>query len=388
MKAVKKICIATGTRADWGLLSPLAKALKARPEIEVQILATNMHLLPRYGMTVEEILADGFMPDARVEMHYHDDSSAARARAMSQCVAGTTDVLSTLSPDALIILGDRFEMLAIASAAAIMRIPIIHIAGGEISEGAIDDNIRHAITKLSALHFAATEPYRRRIIRMGEQPDRVINTGAIGVWNIMNAPLLSAEELFAKYNFKFEPGKMLLVTYHSVTTESDLSGERITALLEALDDFPDYKVIITYPNNDAGSEPIIEKIQAYAEVHPERVLLVKSLGREGYHSAVALSAAVIGNSSSGVVEVPSFGVCTVDTGVRQKGRLAAESVLRCGESAEEISQAIAYALSEEGRALAARKDNPYYKPDTLDIMVRAIVNADLQELGVKKFYDQ
>lgn len=388
MTAVKKICIATGTRADWGLLSPLAKALKARPEIEVQILATNMHLLPRYGMTVEEILADGFMPDARVEMHYHDDSSAARARAMSQCVAGTTDVLSTLNPDALIILGDRFEMLAIASAAAIMRIPIIHIAGGEISEGAIDDNIRHAITKLSALHFAATEPYRRRIIRMGEQPDRVINTGAIGVWNIMNAPLLSAEELFAKYNFKFEPGKMLLVTYHSVTTESDRSGERITALLEALDDFPDYKVIITYPNNDAGSEPIIEKIQAYAEVHPERVLLVKSLGREGYHSAVALSAAVIGNSSSGVVEVPSFGVCTVDTGVRQKGRLAAESVLRCGESAEEISQAIAYALSEEGRALAARKDNPYYKPDTLDIMVRAIVNADLQELGVKKFYDQ
>lgn len=382
-----KICFATGTRADWGLLSPLAKALRREPGVVVQILVTNMHLLPEYGMTVSEIVADGFSPDAQVEMHYHDDSPAARARAMAQCMAGTTDALTTLAPDLIVILGDRFEMLAIASAAAVMRVPVVHIAGGEISQGAIDDNIRHAITKLSALHLTATEPYRRRIIRMGEHPDRVVNTGSIGVWNIMNAPRLSHEQLTRRLNFDFEPGKMILVTYHSVTTQPERSAERIRALLTALDRFPDYKVIITYPNNDAGSEEIVSHIRSYAEAQPQRVLLVKSLGREGYHSAVALAAAVVGNSSSGIVEVPSFGICTVDTGIRQKGRLAGEAVIHCSESADDITGAIAFALSPEGKALAQKSQNPYYKEDTLRLMVRTILNADPEALAEKTFYD-
>lgn len=385
--ALKKICIATSTRADWGLLSPLAKALRDSGETHVQILATNMHLLPEYGMTVSEIIADGFEPDARVEMHYADGSAASRAKAMAECLSGTADALARLTPDLLVVLGDRFEMLAVASAAAVMRVPIVHIAGGEISEGAIDDSIRHAITKLSSLHLAATEPYRRRIIAVGELPERVVNTGAVGVWNIIHAPRLSRDELCSRLGFEFEPGKMLLVTYHSVTTEASLSGARTDALLEALDRFPDYKVIITYPNNDTGSEDIVSRIRRYAAINPGRVLLVKSLGREGYHSAVALSAAVVGNSSSGIVEVPSFGVCTVDTGIRQKGRLAGKSVIHCGESASDIARAIAFAVSPEGRALAAEKDNPYYKPDTLAIMVRAILDADPAALAVKKFYD-
>ncbi len=384
---MKKICIATGTRADWGLLSPLAKALRGQPELQVRILATNMHLLPEYGMTVSEIEADGFFPDACVKMEYHDDAPASRARAMAQCMAGSTDALSKLCPDLLVILGDRFEMLAVAAVAAVMRIPIVHIAGGEISEGAIDDNIRHAITKLSSLHLTATEPYRQRLIRMGELPDRVINTGAIGVWNIINAPKMSHAELCGSLNFDFEPGKMLLVTYHSVTTEADRSEERVSALLEALDRFRDYKIIITYPNNDAGCEPIIGHIRRYAAEQPDRVLLVKSLGRTRYHSAVAQAAAVVGNSSSGIVEVPSFGICTVDTGIRQKGRLASESVIHCGESADEIARAIAFAVSDSGKALAAQSGNPYFKPDTLQIMVRAILDADPSELATKKFHD-
>lgn len=383
----RKICIATGTRADWGLLSPLARALRDTPGVELQLLVTNMHLLPQYGMTVDEIIADGFTPDARVPMLYDNDSAASRAVAMAQCISGTAESFTRLRPDLLVILGDRFEMLAIASAATVMLIPIVHIAGGEISEGAIDDNIRHAITKLSSLHLTATEAYRRRIINMGEQPDKVINTGAVGVWNIVHSPRLSHSQLCRRLNFDFIPGRMILVTYHSVTTEASRSGERAEALLDALDRFQDYKIIITYPNNDTGSEAIIEKINAWAKDRPGRVLLVKSLGREGYHSAVSMAAAVVGNSSSGIVEVPSFGVCAVDTGIRQKGRIAARSVIHCGESADEIARAIAFAVSDEGKRLAAESPNPYYKPDTLDIMVQAILGADPEEMAVKKFYD-
>lgn len=201
-----KICIATSTRADWGLLSPLAAELRRRPGVELQILATNMHLMPEYGMTVDEIERQGFVVSARVPMPLEGQGEAARVRAMAACMDGTAQALRRLAPDMLVILGDRYEMLAIASAATVMTIPIAHIAGGEVSEGAIDDNIRHAITKLSALHFTATEPYRRRVIQMGEDPARVVNAGALGVWNILNQPLMTLPELEANLGFKFAPG--------------------------------------------------------------------------------------------------------------------------------------------------------------------------------------
>lgn len=382
-----KICIATSTRADWGLLAPLAKSLKEANGIELQILATNMHLLPRYGHTIDEITALGFDITTQVLMPDTDDSPVSKAAAMAQCLKGSAEALEILRPDMLIILGDRYEMLSIASAATIMGIPIVHIAGGEISEGAIDDNIRHAITKLSSLHLTATETYRKRVIQMGENPSNVINTGAIGVWNLMNQHLMTCEELSNSLNFQVDPEKTLLVTYHPATKDEGEVGERCDALLSALDDFKDYKLIITYPNNDAGSEKIIERIKEYTARQCDRVLLIKSLGMIRYLSALQFVKAVIGNSSSGIVEVPSMGIPTVNIGIRQKGRIAAKSVINCGDTTAEIISAIRKALSTEYQTIAAKKENPYYKADTLKIMTDSILSVKPETLKNKKFYD-
>lgn len=387
MGKATKILIATSTRADWGLLLPLAGALRDADWCRLQILATNMHLLPEYGITVSEITEAGFTVDARVAMDDAGDDEASRARAMAQCLAGTADAIAGLRPDAIVILGDRYEMLAVASAAALMRVPIVHIAGGEISEGAVDDSIRHAITKLSTLHLTSTEPYRRRVIQMGEHPQRVINTGAIGVWNTFNQPLMTRDELAGDIGLDLsEP--FAVVTYHPVTLSDESPREKCHEMLDALDRFPALHLIITYPNNDARSRGIIEELQAYSDARPGRVLLVKSLGMKRYLSALQYASAVIGNSSSGIVEVPSAGIPTVDIGIRQRGRIAGPSVLHCGDSADEIAQAVAKALSPEVRALARAKNNPYHQPDTLSKMVSAIKDfADSLPFPPKAFYD-
>ena len=234
MNQQRKICIATGTRADWGLLSPIARELDSRPDIKLQIIATNMHLDPRYGMTVNEIIADGFKVDERVPIQPLSDSEADRARAMSLCGLGMTDALERLKPDLLVILGDRYEMLAVASVATVMRIPVVHIAGGEITRGAIDDAIRHAITKMAALHLTSTAEYCQRVINMGENPSRVITTGAIGVYNAMNEKLLSREEL--EMSLGFELGdNTLLITMHPATMDPTDTRLHIEQLLKALD---------------------------------------------------------------------------------------------------------------------------------------------------------
>lgn len=385
MKTALKICIATSTRADWGLLQPLATALKDR--VKVQILATNMHLLNRYGHTADEIRAAGFDIDAEVMMPDTDDRPLSKARAMADCMAGSAEALEALSPDFLIILGDRYEMLAIAATATMMKIPIAHIAGGEISEGAIDNSIRHAITKLSALHFTETEEYRERVINMGEQPDNVLNAGSLGVWNILHHDLIDNISLSRRLGFAIGEKDTLLVTYHPATLETSYSGESAESLCKALDNFPEYKILITYPNNDPGSDQIIETIQNYANCQPERVKIVKSLGLTGYLSMLQYAAAVIGNSSSGIIEVPSMGIPTVDIGTRQKGRLAARSVIHCGNSTEEITEAIRKALSAEFLAIAEDRLNPYSQPDTVDIIVNKILNTDLNQLIHKRFYD-
>ena len=250
----------------------------------------------------------------------------------------------------------------------------------------VDDDLRHAITKLSALHLTATEPYRRRVIQLGEQPSRVINTGAIGVYNIVHEPLMQKEELEESIGFKISEDT-LLVTYHPATLDNEDSGRRCRALLAALDRFPASPVIITYPNNDAGSQAIIELIKDYAERNPHRVCLVKSLGKKRYLSALKYVGAVVGNSSSGIIEVPSMGIPTVDIGMRQKGRICAKSVIHCGDSQDEIYRAIAYALSPTGRAMASSASNPYYKASTLDLIVNAIVDTPLEKLQTKSFYD-
>jgi len=385
-QTLKKICIATSTRADWGLLSPLAKALANRSDCDVTIAATNTHLSKRFGMTVNDIIADGFTP-ARVPMTVNDDDTeAARATAMAQCMSGFASLFSQTAPDMLIILGDRYEMLAVASTAAVMRIPIVHIAGGTISEGAVDDSMRHAITKLSALHFTETEEYRQRVIAMGETPDRVFNTGAIGIWNISHLPLMSRDELAS--DLGFDLGKPYAVaTFHPATLDTVAPAIRCRAMLDALDRHADIKLIITYPNNDAGSSGIINEIERYAASHPERVLLVKSLGIKRFLSALKHAEFSIGNSSSGIVEVASTGIPSIDIGIRQRGRACAGSVIHCGDSADDIDIAIRKALSPDFKKYAASCNNPYYNPDTLDIMVQAIIAAKPEELTHKTFYD-
>lgn len=382
----RHVAIATGTRADWGLLSPVARALAGRPDTAVSVIATNMHLMPRYGNTIDEIRADGFEPAATVAMDSDDDSAASRVKAMGRCMEGMADALGRLGPDLLVVLGDRYEMLATAAAAMMMRIPIVHIAGGEITEGAVDDAIRHAITKLSSLHLTATEAYRRRVIQLGEDPDLVINTGAIGVSNIMGTPAMSSDELSRSIDFDVDRST-LLVTYHPATLDTADPGERIDALLDALDRYPDYKVLITYPNNDPRGAVIIDHVDAYAAARPGRVKVVPSLGRKRYLSALRAVAAVVGNSSSGIVEVPSAGIPTVDIGIRQRGRIAAPSVIHCGDSADEISEAIATALSPRMRTIAAECVNPYHRPDTLALITDAIALTPLPKLHTKTFHD-
>lgn len=380
---MKKIAIATGTRADWGLLSPLARALAAREDCQVTVIATNMHLDPRFGNTISEVIADGFPEPVRVPMVESTDSPLGTVRAMAECMTGMAEALEGIGPDMLIILGDRFEMLATATAALMLHIPIVHIAGGEISEGAVDDSIRHAITKMASLHLTATEPYRRRVIAMGEAPERVVNTGAIGVYNILHEPLMPREALEESIGFSLPEGS-LLVTYHPATLdEGDVAG-RCGALLEALDRFPASHLLITYPNNDSRGRVIIDIIEDYARKNPERVRVIPSLGKLRYLSALRCVSAVVGNSSSGIVEVPSMGIPTVDIGIRQRGRLCSESVIHCGDSAGEIEAAIRLALSPEGKRLA-QAPNPYAKPDTLALMVEAILSTPLST--AKKFYD-
>lgn len=387
----RKIAVVTSCRADWGLLHRVVWELRERPDTEVAVIATNMHLNPRFGNTVNEIEADGFEVAARIPMSDSseaDTSPEATATASARCLAGMGEAFSRLSPDIVLILGDRFEMLPVATAATILRIPLAHIAGGEISEGAFDDNIRHALTKLSALHFTATDDYRRRVIQMGEMPDRVFNCGALGVENLMDLPdEASLHELEELTGIPITTST-LLVTFHPATLDAEATpADRCRALLKALDRFPDSNVVFTYPNNDPGGVDIISLIEEYAAGQPDRCSVVPSLGRRRYLSMLRHIGAVVGNSSSGIVEVPSAGIPTVDIGIRQQGRTAAPSVIHCGDTPDEIAAAIRFALSDEGRRRAAVAENPYFKPATAARIAEILATFPLASLSVKRFHD-
>ncbi len=357
--------------------------------VGLQVLASNMHLMDAYGHTVDEIMADGFTVDARVAMpDAANDSPQARAEAMGVCLAGTARALGQLRPDALIVLGDRYEMLAVASAAAVMGVPIIHLHGGEISEGAVDDSIRHAITKLASLHLTSTEAYRRRVIQLGEQPDRVINTGALGVWSLMNRRRMSRKELCDDLGMDASK-PFAVVTFHPATLDTAATpAHRCRAMTDALDRFPGLNIIATYPNNDAGSEGIIEALKEWQRQATGRVTLVKSLGMTRYLSAIAEAEFVAGNSSSAIIEVPAAGTPAINIGIRQKGRLHSELVIDCGNSADEIAAAVSRALDPGFREAARRSPNPYYKPDTLAVATEAVIRfVNSLPMAPKKFYD-
>lgn len=381
---MKKITVFTGTRAEYGLLYWLLKDIQNDPELSLQLLVSGMHLSPEFGETYHQIEKDGFKIDEKIEILLSSDSAVGTAKSMGLGVLGFADALSRLAPDTLVILGDRFEALAAAQTAMILRIPVVHLHGGEITEGAYDDAIRHAITKLSYLHATSTEEYRQRVIQLGETPERVFNVGAIGLDHLNRGCFMSLEDLATSLSFPLNQ-PYLVVTYHPVTLADEDPVVSFNALLEALDKYPEVQVILTYPNADDGGRRIIPLLEAYAAKQPLRVLAIPSLGQARYLSAIKYASAVVGNSSSGIIEVPSLDVPTVNIGMRQKGRLAAKSVLDCQANAPEICNALNIALSRSYKKDDEIVDNPYGRGDASRQVLSIIKNLNFT--SVKSFYD-
>lgn len=380
----RKVAVFTGTRAEYGLLYWLLKDLQADSELELQLLVTGMHLSPEFGATYTQIEQDGFHIAEKIEILLSSDSPVGTAKSMGLGVLGFSDALARLSPDVLVILGDRFEALAAAQTAMILRIPILHLHGGEITEGAYDDAIRHAITKLSYLHCTSTEEYRQRVIQLGEAPERVRNVGAIGLDHLNRGNFLTVEELSESLSFELG-SPFFVVTYHPVTLAKESPEASFQALLDSLDVFLDYQVILTYPNADDGGRRIIPMLEDYAAKQPRRVLAIPSLGQVRYLSAIKHAALVIGNSSSGIIEVPAFDVPTVNIGMRQKGRLAAKSVLHCEPSKVDIHHAMQIGIERRYKEADEIISNPYGQGDTSGQVVAMIKSMKFEK--IKSFYD-
>ncbi len=381
---MKTIAVFTGTRAEYGLLQPLMAAIQDDDQLVLKLIVSGMHLSPEFGLTWQQIAADGFHIDEKIEILLSSDTAVGVAKSMGIAVLGFTDALSRIEPDCIVILGDRFEALAMAQTAMIMRLPVVHLHGGEITEGAYDDAIRHAITKLSHIHFASTEIHRQRIIQLGEQPDSVFNVGAIGLDHIRDADFMSKAELESSIGFSLK-SPFFVVTYHPVTLAEEDAIATFTALLNVLDTFTGHKVIITWPNADDGGRKIIPLIEKWAVENPQRVKALPSLGYKRYLSAVKYSDAVIGNSSSGIIEVPSLNVSTVDIGSRQKGRMSADSVIHCQPTASEIAKAVASAIVTTKLLKTSFTVNPYGNGKTTEKIIYQLKKTTFER--TKRFYD-
>lgn len=385
---MRKICIVTGTRAEYGLLRRLMRIIQDDPDTQLQVIATNMHLSAKYGNTFQEIEKDGFTINWRIPIIDDDDTddSVTTIKSMAKALNGFADAFNMLKPDIVVVLGDRYEILAAAEAALIERIPIAHIHGGEITEGAFDDAIRHSITKMSHLHFTSTEEYRKRVIQLGEQPDRVFYVGALGVQNIKTMALLAQSEIENEIGFLIDK-HTLLVTYHPVTLGDRSAMKDIADLLTALDSRKDLRIIFTMPNSDAGGRAMADAIDSFVSSHPDRAKSFRSLGVKRYLSVMKYVAAVVGNSSSGVLEAPSLGVPTLNIGDRQHGRIAAESVLNCAPDTESILAGLEEVLSKNIQELAVSVRNPYEKEHTAEEIFKVISTYPLEALKTKHFYD-
>ena len=382
----RKICVVTGTRAEYGLLFWLMKEIEADAVLDLQLAVTGAHLSEKFGNTVSVIENDGFTVDARIDLDLSSDTPVGITRSLGLGVTGFGEAFERLAPDIVVVLGDRYETFAAAQAAMLARIPIAHIHGGEITEGAIDDAMRHAITKLSHLHFTAAEPYRTRVIQLGEHPDRVFSTGAIGLDNIDRLDLLDRAGLEAETGIPAGQG-FFLVTYHPVTAGTGGEDREAEEMLNAFDGFGDYAVLLTGVNADPGHDHIAGLLSAYAEAQPNRVSMHGSLGQLRYLSAMKHSAGVIGNSSSGIIEAPALGVPTINIGDRQKGRLRAPSVLDCDGTKDAITAAIERALDPGFLAGLKDMDLPYGTPGASVEIERRLKGADLGAILGKSFYD-
>ncbi|NEV92736.1 UDP-N-acetylglucosamine 2-epimerase (hydrolyzing) [Psychroflexus sp. YR1-1] len=383
---MKKICIITGTRAEYGLLKPLMRELKQSSYFKLQIIATAAHLSPEFDNTYQQIENDGYLIDEKVEMLLSADTGTSIAKSMGVGMIGYADVLNRLQPDALVILGDRYEMLAVALTASVLKIPIIHLHGGEITEGAYDDAFRHAVTKLSHLHFTSTETHRKRVIQMGEKPGNVYNVGAIGIDNIKQLNLLNKEELeselklkFLKYNYQ--------ITFHPETLSDVSAKEQFGVLLEAIEKDKESFFVFTKANADTDGRIINQMINTFVEEHPENAKAFSSLGSLRFLSVLKISHGIIGNSSSGILEAPSLGIPTINIGDRQKGRTQAKSVINVTADSGEISKALLTTKNQIFIESLNKIKNPYGDGNTTAKIMDILNQTDFSLLKTKKFHD-
>ena len=381
----RKICVVTGTRAEYGLLYWLMKEIDTDKDLELQIIATGMHLSEEFGNTYQQIEKDGFTIDKKVDISLSSDTELAISKSMGLGMIGFSDAFNELQPDLLVVLGDRFEIFSTVSAAMIAKIPVAHLHGGEATEGLIDEPIRHSITKMSHLHFTATNEYRNRVIQLGEQPDRVFNVGGLGIDNINKLKLLTKSDFEKAIDFELGE-KNLLVTFHPVTLEKSTSETQFQELLESISKLKNTKIIFTKANSDTNGRVINSMIDAYVSVNDNSIAFT-SMGQLNYLSALQFVDAVVGNSSSGLLEAPSFNIATIDIGDRQKGRIKADSVISCLPTQESIRSAFDKSYSEDFQNIVDNTKNLYGDGGSSKMVVKVIKNFDLNGILKKTFYD-
>lgn len=381
---MRKICVVTGTRAEYGLLYWLLKAIEQDDTLKLQLIVTGMHLSPEFGLTYQEIEKE-FVIDKKIDLELGDDSTLGIAKSMGLAHVGFAQAYDELKPDILVVLGDRYEIFCAASAAMISRIPIAHLHGGETTEGAFDESIRHCITKMAHLHFTAAEEYRNRVIQLGEHPQRVFNVGGMGIENIKKLTLMERSSFEESIGFRLG-SKNLLVTFHPVTLENNTARQQFQELLDALDTLEDTHIIFTKANSDPDGKIINQMIDDYAKEHSHKAVAFASLGQIRYLSALKFVDAAVGNSSSGLLEAPSFTIGTINIGDRQKGRIKAKSVIDSLPKKEEILNALKTLYSPTFQQKLKTITNPYENGMASASVVQELKNANLDSILKKSFY--
>lgn len=381
----RRICVITGTRADYGLLRLVMQGIKDDPELTLQIIATGMHLSPEFGLTYREIERDGFQIDRKLEMLSSSDTPVGIAKSMGMALIGFADVLNDLKPDVIVVLGDRFEIFSAVAAALVACVPVAHLHGGETTQGAFDEALRHSITKMSHLHFVAAEDYRRRVIQLGEDPDRVFLVGGLGVDTIKRTKLLNRAELEESLGFKLGM-KNLLITFHPATLETTTAADQMADLLGALAAQGDTQLVFTLPNADTEGRMLIRMIEEFVGVHPN-AHAYPSLGQLRYLSCIAHFDGVVGNSSSGLLEAPSLQKGSINIGNRQHGRLQASSVINCAPARRDIEAALRILFSPEFQANLSQVSNPYGEGGATEKVIRIIKNYAIDGIVMKSFHD-
>jgi len=382
---MKKICVVTGTRAEYGLLYWLMKEIENDNDRKLQLIVTGMHLSPEFGLTHKEIEKE-FRIDKKIEMLLSSDTSVGISKSMGLAQISFAEAYEELKPDIVVVLGDRYEIFSAVSAAMIARIPIAHLHGGETTEGAFDESIRHSITKMSHLHFTATEEYRNRVIQLGEHPDRVFNVGGMGIENIKRLPLLSKKEFEESIDFRLNE-KNILVTFHPVTLENSTAQEQFQELLSALDTLQNTHILFTKANSDTDGRIINQMIDEYVSQNSTKAVAFTSLGQLRYLSALQYIDAMVGNSSSGLAEAPSFQIGTINIGDRQKGRIKADSVIDCEPKKESIKQAFGKLYIKEFQEKLKTVQNPYGEGCASQKIIEEIKKTDLTTILKKSFYN-